>query len=183
MKKENTKEIKGVYEELKGVISSIENKDSWFDDNGFADHANRVIARVGSVCSEITDIESYKIRPEYIQQRGNIIEPIPTKAKLKSLIGRLNGLYELETSAVNTGHTFIQTQQQQMNIELLLDIRGQIEKHLQDYSEEQPERKFLEEVKSKLSTVKSAIDVLRLIISTAKEYGISLVALLKIFGM
>ena len=70
-----------------------------------------------------------------------------------------------------------------MNIELLLDVRGQIDKHLQDYSKDQPERKFLEEVKSKLSTVKSAIDVLRLIISTAKEYGVSLAALLKIFGM
>jgi len=183
MKKENTKEVKGAYEELKGVLSSIENKDSWFDDNGFADHANRVITRVGSLCSEITDIESYKIRPEYIQQRGNIIEPIPTKAKLKSLIGRIKGIYELEESSANTGHTFIQTQQQQMNIELLLDVRGQIDKHLQDYSKDQPERKFLEEVKSKLSTVKSAIDVLRLIISTAKEYGVSLATLLKIFGM
>lgn len=183
MKKENTKEIKGVYEELKGVISSIENKDSWFDDNGFSAHANQIISRVTSLCPEITNVDSYKIQPGHIPNRGNIIEPIPTKAKLKSLIGRLNGLYELEVSAVNTGHTFIQTQQQQMNIELLLDIRGQIEKHLQDYSKDQPERKFLEEIKSKLSTVKSAIDVLRLILATAKEYGVSLVVLLKIFGM
>lgn len=183
MQKENTKEIKGVYEELKGVLSSIENKDSWFDDNSFSNHANRVISRVGTLCPEINDIDSYKIQPEYIQQRGNIIQPIPAKAKLKSLIGRIRGSYEMEDSAVNTGHTFIQTQQQQMNIELLLDVRGQIDKHIQEYSKEQPERKFLEEVKSKLSTVKSAIDVLRLIISAAKEFGISLATLLKIFGM
>lgn len=177
----NKKEIAGVYEELRGVLAAIKNDTSWFDDDGFSRHANLIIARVASLCPEINDIVSYNIQTEYSAQRGPIVKSIPAKAKLNSLIGRLKGQYDLEAAVTNTGHTFIQNQQ--MNIELMLDVRGQIEKHLQDYNDEQPEKKFLEQVKAKVSTAKSAMDVLRLIISTAKELGVSLAFLMKIFGI
>lgn len=177
---ERKREIAGVYEELRGVLVAIKDNTSWFDDDGFSQHANRVIARVASLCPEIQEIDSYKIKVEYDAQRGAIVKSIPARAGLNSLIGRLKGQYDLEVATTNTGHTFIQNQQ--MNVELMLDVRGQIEKHLQDYTDEQPEKKFLEKVKANVSTAKSAMDVLRLIISTAKELGVSLAFLIKIFG-
>jgi len=177
----NKKEIVSIYEELRGILTSIGDEKSWFDDDGFTGHANHIIERVGLLCPEISDIGLYLIQTKYQRDRGEIVESIPAKAKLNSLIGRLKGLYDIDARAVNSGHIFIQNQQ--MNIELLLDVRGQIEKNLENYKPEQPERQFLEKLKEKLSTARSAMDVIRLIISTAKEFGISLVALMKIFGI
>jgi hypothetical protein len=50
------KEILSVYEELRGVLVAIEGNNSWFDDHGFADHANEIINRVPKICLEIENI-------------------------------------------------------------------------------------------------------------------------------
>lgn len=177
---EKNREISSVYEELKGVLDSISEEKSWFDDEGFSSHANNVIKRVGELCPEITDINNYLVTPRYSQGRGGqLVQVIPTIAKIKSLIGRLNGYYSLDKKSQNMGHTFIQNQQ--TNIDLIVDLRLKIENHIKDYSPEEPERKFLEELKESVSTAKTAMDLLRLVIETAKRYRITLATLLKIF--
>ena len=93
------KEIVGAYEELRGVLDSILDKKTWFDDEGFSEHANHVIGRVKSLCPEIDDIDSYRIQQKPLPGRGTmIVEAVPTKAKLRSLIGRLKGTPEFKAN-------------------------------------------------------------------------------------
>lgn len=106
------KEIKGAYEELKGVLSALSSDRSWFEDKGFSDHLNKIINRISSLCPEIQDINSYIIIPEYSSQVGHVIRTLQTKSKMNALIGRLRGMYELETPISNGGATFIQNQSQ-----------------------------------------------------------------------
>ena len=107
----DNKQIAAIYEELKGVLASLEGATSWFDDEGFTDHANSIILRVPLVCPDI-QIEFYVLKKDYDQQRGYLVHTTQAKSKVSSLAGRLKGAYGLEPVTPPNGHTFIQNQSQ-----------------------------------------------------------------------
>ena len=181
----NKKEIIGVYEELRGVLAAIEGKTSWFDDDGFTTHANLIIERVRFVCPEIQDIDSYKIQAEYINNRGEIVKPIPVKAKLNSLIGRLKGLYGLEVPAKNDSTTFIQnqSQNQSQSLSVVLELQEKIISEIPKHAEGTKERNFLEKLKSALPTIKSIADILSLTLKIGADSGLDTTTIHKLPGL
>lgn len=100
------------------------------------------------------------------------------RAKLGGLIARLHGEYFADEQAPFSGmpSTVIQQTQQQhqtVDIALLLDIRGTIEQKIPTFGEGTKEKKFLQKVKDLLGSVSSAKQLFSLILSTAKEFGLS----------
>ena len=181
------KEILSVYEELIGVLSSIENLNgSWFDDYGFSDHANMVIKRAGSICKEITNIDEYLIYPQFENgRRGNIVLLTPARTKLKSLIGRLKGAYDIDMSPKNEGNTFIQTQSQNQtqSLTVLLELQEKIISEIPKYGKDTKERGFLEKLKSMLPTVKVLTDILSLALKIGAEFDLDPTTIHKLLGL
>ena len=178
------KEIISVYEELRGILGSIEGASSWFDDEGFSQRANDVISRVGTLCPEIENINSYKIKLEYSASRGGIIHTVPTRANLSSLLGRIKGFYGLiESSMPTTGHTFIQNQSQSQSQSLVLEWQEKIIGELPKYAEGTKERGFLEKLKSALLTVKSATDILSSVLKIGEDLGLNPATIHKLLGL
>src|SRR5579864_7584979 len=156
------KEILGVYKELKGILASMESENSWFIDNGFAEHANVVIDRAGSTCIEIRDINSYKLNEDVLRDGRVIIHTIQAKQKLNSLIGRIEGVYGLEDTKTNNGNTFIQNQlqTQSQNLSVILDVHEKILTELPKHAQGTAERTFLEKLKEALPTIKNVTEIL-----------------------
>ena len=96
----NLQPIHGLYEELNGVLRSIQSEDSWFDDKGFAEQVNGIIRRTLVICPEIEKIDPYIITTDNIGQRGSIIQAIQAKSKLEALIGELRG-HTISTQILN----------------------------------------------------------------------------------
>jgi hypothetical protein len=179
------KEILSIYEELKGLLETIKDETSWFDDKGFTEHANRIIERVRLVCPEITDIDSYKIIAEYSSGRHcNTVNVLPTKAKINSLIGRIKGLNNFDiNSNSNNGNTFIQTQSQSQSLSVILELQEKIITEIPKYNEGTKERSFLEKLKSKLSEVKNITDILSIALKIGSEFGLDPSTIHRLLGL
>lgn len=181
----NIKQVAGIYEELKGVVLSIKDNGSWFDDDGYTQHVNGIIARVSIICPEIEDIKSYEIKAEYLPNRGQIVNVIPTKTKLNALIGRLKGTYDLDVPLNTNGHTFIQNQSQEQSqqINLVLEWQEKIIKEISKYESGSKERAFLEKLKSSLPDIKIITDILSNTLKIGSEVGLDPDTIRKLLGL
>jgi hypothetical protein len=179
------KEILGAYKELKGVLNSLGDKEDWFTDREFTPQANRVIDRIGSVCPEIGDIESYKLQQDALQDGRLVVRVIPTKQKLMGLLGRMEGLYDIGEQNSPNGHTFIQqqSQSQSQHITFVLDLQEKIIKEIPKHAEGTKERSFLEKLKASLPSIKDTTDILSTVLKIAAESNVDPNALLKILGL
>lgn len=178
-------EVKGAYEELKGVLESIQDQSTWFDDDGFTDHTNSVINRISVICPEIDSIDSYKVSTSYSEQRGMLVQAIPTKSRLKALLGRIKGTYELDEPSRETGNVFVQNQSQSQSqtLSIILDLQEKIIAEIPKHGEGTKERTFLEKVKENLPTIKDAGDILSTVLKIGSEVGLSADAIRKILGL
>lgn len=180
------KQVFGVYEELKGVLASIPEDHTWFDDDGFAAQANTVIERASNLCPEISNIDTYKILTRYSSNRGPTIDVIPTKSKLNGLIGRIKGSYGFDSlSQLNSGNTFIQnqTQSQQQHQTVILEIQERIINEIQNHEEGTKERNFLEKLKQTLPTLNNTVGIMSSILSIATDSGISVEDIRRLLGL
>ncbi len=181
---ENKKDILGVYEELKGILASIPDN-SWFDDEGFVSHTNRIIQRAGVICREIDDINSYLLKTDHIPNRGPIVNAIPAKSKLNALIGRLKGTYDLDTATPTSGHTFVQNQSQtqSQHVTVILELQERIINEIPKYPEGSKERTFLEKLKSALPTIKNVTDILSVALKIGADLGLDAATIDKVLGL
>lgn len=185
MTEEQKRQIRGAYEELRGVLISLEGDRTWFDDNGFAAHINEIIDRVIKICPEIENINSYKIRGEILGQRGLTIDVIITRTKLNSLIGRLKGSYDLEVLVKEVGNTFIQnqSQNQSQSFSMALELQEKILSEIPKHKVGSKERNFLEKFKLVLPSIKTGIDILAGTLKIGSEMGLDSGTIHKLLGL
>jgi hypothetical protein len=179
------KQILGIYEELKGISSSMPTG-TWFDDEGFAIHTNGVIDRLHTLCPEINDLNSYKIKTSYIQGRGETVDTVPTKVKLDGLVGRIRGSYDFDQQSTPiNGHTFIQqqSQSQEQHQTIILELQERIIAEIKNHNEGTKERSFLEKLKSSLPTLSNTLTIISTILSIANDTGLSVNEVRKILGL
>lgn len=186
-KSDNERAILGVYEELKGVLASLQDASSWFDDEGFTRHVNGIVDRASVICKEIEDINSYKLDVDHVGNRGPIVHTTQAKAKLNAIIGRLRGTYDLEHSqaSVNAGHTFIQnqTQSQTQHLSLVLDLHERIISEIPKHEEGSKERTFLENLKETLPTIKDTMGIFSLALKIGSDLGLTPGAIKGLLGL
>ena len=182
---EKLNDVKGAYEELKGILESIQNEGTWFDDNGFTNHTNSVIDRISNICPEIENIDSYKVSTSHSQQRGLEVMAIPTRSRLRALLGRIKGAYEFDEIPRETGNVFVQNQNQSQSqtLSIILDLQERIISEIPKHKEGTKERTFLEKVKENLSTIGDARDILSTVLKIGSEVGLSIDAVRKILGL
>ena len=75
-----------------------------------------------------------------------------------------------------------QQQNQAVQVQMLLEIQSRIDERLARLENDSPERSFLEKVKSALSSVKNATDLLSLLVRTARDFGVTTEQLASLFG-
>lgn len=184
-RQETKKDIRGIYEELKGVLTSIQDNNSWFDDEGFTDHVNHIIARTASICPEIQDLDSYRLEKDYIPGREAIVHSIQAKSKLSALTGRLRGTYNLDVPTANSGHTFIQNQSQIQSqyLSAILECQEKIIAKIPKYAKGTKERSFLEKLKAALPTMKSMTDMTSSVLKIGAAIGLDPATIHKLLGL
>ena len=77
--------------------------------------------------------------------------------------------------------TLSQQQAQSFYVQMLLDIQSKIDDSLNNYEEGSKEKGFLKKVKDSLSSISNVTQLLTLILSTAKEFGLTVSDISKFF--
>ena len=103
------------------------------------------------------------------------------------LVSRLYGKYfEAEANPLDgVPSTFIAQNQQQgqsVHVQMILDIQSTIDKKISDYPEESKEKGFLQKLKGSLSSILNVNQLLQTIHKMAKEFGLNLDDVSKMFS-
>lgn len=130
---------------------------------------------------EITQDEEYlkleiKPRPD---ENELIVTASEYRGKVSGLISRLHGTYFYTEPAPfsgipNTVVSQVQNQHQSTQVVMLLEIQDRISQQIPKFEEGSKERGFLETIKSKLSTIKDAVEFAKLVVVTAKDFGLDI---------
>jgi hypothetical protein len=180
--------VRPIYEGLQGLLSQapLPEKSYRIYEQTIWDHYNKAIDELNDVTG--ADYGRFKVESRYGQNSGgSYIYTLEYRSKLNDLIMRLHGQYFSEAyTPFSGGPSMIVNQSQQQTqtaqITMLLEFQSFIDKGLSKPDLEDKEKTFLEQVKSGLPTVKSTIELMNLIIATAKTFGIGIEGLGKIFG-
>jgi len=181
------KEIRRIYAELKGYSSQEQPLDTtmiteatlWNQYNDVIDELNQV--------TNSKDYSRYRIDPEDISGYGPAIRPFTLKMKAAGLVGRLHAEYFSDepnplASSPDTVITQSQEQNQSFQIQLVLEFQSTLDQKIPQHKEGSNERTFLEKLKGPLASVRDTAGLLKLILQTGKDIGLSFDDILKIFG-
>ncbi len=187
-------EIRVIYSELKGYLREAPTiADGVIYEEALWSHVNNAIDELSKVTGK--DYGRYKTEPKltrYGSGRKLAVTAKSYRAKLAGLIEHLHAEYfpneqspfeERPTSVVYQSQA--QQQDQSMHLQIIQDIKSKIEEKLPQHKEGTKERRFLEEVKNSLSSLNataSVISSIKLILRTAKEFGLSIVQVLTLFS-
>lgn len=187
----DNKQIKIIWQELQGYLSQIPSpKDPYETMN-----SEPIGSQINSLIDELNvasnkNYDKFKIT---IGPMDNYIELIAIRTKLGGLIDNLHADYfEFEPrpfsgkTVSNIPQTVIsqnQTQNQSVDINLLIDITSKIVTQLNNPEISDKEKGFLEKVKDSLGTVKDAIGLLSLITNVGISFGITIEAIKKLFSL
>jgi hypothetical protein len=172
--------VRPIYTELQGYLSQAPDARDLPDirpDNALWDQYNSTIDELNSISG--SNYDRFKLVGRYV----------PTEAyrgKLSGLISRLYGEYFPKEQPPFSGMpspVISQTQQQNQSfqVELLLQIQSKIDEQLSNLKPGDSKRSFLKKLKGALESVSDTAALIALILSTAKDSGITIDELLGLF--
>jgi len=182
------------YAELQGYLSQAPgNKISVLNEalgKGLWEQVNQTINELNQMTGE--DYNRFKIVPETEQDLdGEYYSVVPVvlyRSKINGLISRLHGKYfsdEIPPFSGTPTAVFSQSQEQTQTfqVQLLLEVQSKIDEKLSSLGESNKKEKgFLEKVKSRLSSIRTVAQLILLLLSTAKECGLSIDELKALFN-
>jgi hypothetical protein len=176
-------EIRPFYSELQGYLSQTphpENTADSTEDSGIWQTFNEIVDSLVRITKD--DLNRLKIVPTQGGDHATRYEYLRVslyRQKLGGLISYLHGKYFSDEPAPFSGspHTVVtqsQTQEQAQSayIQILLDLQSNIDEKIREHSEDTKEGGFLRKLKGSLSTAKNISEILTLVFSLAKEFGI-----------
>lgn len=186
MNNEMKDKVRPIYSELQGYLSQapvIKESYDTTDDKSLWQQFNNTIDELNSITGK--DYSKFRIIP--LHEQSDYIRISEYRTKVSGLISRLHGEYFADEIAPFSGSpatviTQNQTQQQSMHLIMLLEIQSKIDEKLNKNEVEGKGRDFLQTLKSTLSTIKDTTQLIQLILSTAKSFGITIEQLSKIFS-
>jgi len=176
--------IRPLYSELQGYLSQApktDNPSSSTSDESLWTHYNESVKLLSKISEE--DYSRFLIQP-LKSQFAEFIHIITYRQKLGGLISLLHGKYFAdEPSPLGTSpHTVItQSQQQLQYIQMLLEMQSKIDEKLQSCEEGSKEKNFLQRMKSSLSSITSATQLISQILNIAKELGLNVDDISRLF--
>ena len=133
------------------------------------------------------DYSRYRIVPDDISGVGKAIRPFSLKMKAAGLVGRLHGEYFSDepdplASSPDTVISQSQDQTQSFQFQLVLEFQSTLDQKIPQHKEGTKERTFLDKLKGGLASVRDTAGLIKLILQTGKEIGLSFEDILGIFG-
>lgn len=177
--------IRPIYNQLQGLLGQVppvKDKEYLYEnDKVLWERFNESIDELNSL--KVNDYLKFKIEPKI--DNGHIsMSSTSFRTSAGSLISRLHGDFFADEPAPFSGSpstVISQTQFQTQHIALLLEMNSFVEKKLSDENLEQIEKNFLQKIKEVLPTVKTSIELMNLIFTTAHTCELNLDSLQKIF--
>lgn len=184
MSDEIKQKIYPIYKELQGYLSQCPTADkAYYQHNSF--YWSQLNGSVEQL-SVITDEDYSRFKVAVIHNNdgdGEHIETNEYRLKLNGLIMNLKGKYFPEEADPFGGNpNVVVSQTQNTQITMLMDFQSVIDKKLYGDDLKPEEKTFLEKVKAALPTVKSTADIIGLVVKTAKDLGLDMHSITKIFG-
>jgi hypothetical protein len=182
--------VRPFYSELQGYLSQAPTPEgsTTIHESSIWEQHNEVVKLLTKETGK--DYSRFLLKPRSSDFQGRTRQYLPTidyRQKLGGLISRLHAEYFSEEPPPFSGmpSTIInQTQQQtqSVHVQMLLDVRSHIDKKLPEFQKGSAERSFLENLKTKLSSVSNVVDLFSLCTKLARDAGISLETLHRIFS-
>ena len=182
-------EIRSIYGELLGYLQQMPEPESPFDE--FKNE--RIWERVNEAIEELNKIsvgnyEKFKINPLRNETRHyEYVNVREFRVALGGLINKLHSEYFSEEPGPFSGSpstiiTQQQTQEQSVLINIILEIQSKMDEKYYKSEISPEEKSYIEVIKSQLSSITSFVQLISLIIGTAKEVGLNLDQLMQIFS-
>lgn len=181
--------IKPLYAELRGYLAQAPSgamEGSNIRESAFWEQYNECIEKLSSVSGK--DYSRFKIDP-IRWGRDNIFVPVTLyRQKLGGVISKLHAEYfedEQDPLGVSPKTVISQSQLQNQSvfIQVILDTQSKIDENIPKYAEGSKEKSFLEKVKSSLASVSNVVQLINLLLTTAKDFGLDIEKLSKMFGV
>jgi hypothetical protein len=177
--------IRPLYSELKGYLSqapTIKEPYEYTNDESIWEQYNKSVDLVSKITGE--DLRRFLIVPTEGGYGSKLLHIITYRQKLGGLISYLHGKYFADEPAPlgEAPKTVItQSQQQTQYIQMLLEMQSKIDEKLQGCEEGSKEKNFLQRIKSSLSSITSATQLISQILNIAKEFGLNVDDILRLF--
>ncbi|MBI2038913.1 MAG: hypothetical protein HYT22_01355 [Candidatus Niyogibacteria bacterium] len=175
--------IAPIYSELQGYLAQAPEKDKEIFVEAVWERYNQTVEELNNVSGK--NYDGYRVQPRRWANTTNpCVATLDYRTKLGGIIARLHREYFSDEAAPFSGmpNTVInQSQHQYQSIQMLLEIQDKISEKFYQATEGSKEKTFLEKVKSSLSSVRNATELLSLIMKTAKDIGLSVDELIKLF--
>ncbi|MEK7368459.1 MAG: hypothetical protein AABZ62_02240 [Planctomycetota bacterium] len=179
--------IRPIYSELQGYLSqapkdpkvheALIQASAW-------EHYHSAIEELNKITGK--DYNRFRVSP-FKAISGPAVGIVEYRSRLGGLISRLHGEYFSDEPAPFSGmpSTIItqqQAQTQSMNVKILLDLQSKIDSQISQYEEGTNERTYLEKIKAGLSNIGDVTELVRLLLRTGKDYGLTIDKILTFFS-
>lgn len=182
---DKNKQIKMIWQELQGYLSQTPLQKETNDIVRFDPLGNQINSTIDELNS-ITEknYDKFKI---LLTSGDTHVGLVAIRIKLGGLIDKLHAEYFNSEPRPFCGspQTVIsqsQTQNQFIDINLLLDLNSKITSQLDNSDIKNEEKSFLEKIKSSLGSVKNTMELLSLILNTGSSFGITVETTKKLLG-
>ena len=191
MDNDKLQQIRVIYRDLKALLSQIPEARSANNGLTFEQdlwmHLHRNIEKLNGLTGE--DYNEYQVLPAPLRYHQGLFVHLTTlRGKIASLLAALQTKYlPDEVNPLNglQNATFIQQNQtanQSVQIYIVFEMAGLIERKLTEYEKDTDERRFLEKLKDKIRDIKSVSELLQATIATGKSLGLTIEQIMKILG-
>jgi len=182
MPNETKQKVRPLYSEFQGYLSQA--PDPSVINEAISDHSvwgqyNEAVDLLSTITGQ--DFGRFKAQPI----DNEFIYVNTYRQKLGGLISRLHGEFFSDEPAPFSGMPSMvvtQTQQQSMSVQMLLDVQSAIDEALPRTEDGSKQQGFLKKFKSLLSSVKDANQLISLFIKTAKDVGLTIDDIAKLWG-
>lgn len=188
MSKEIKEKIRPIYEQLKGYLEQFPPLDKQYSvyNSSFWNAIDDCIQELNTITENNYDKFKITVLPPEDHYDSQHIDNSEYRSKVNGLIMNLKGSYFQDDNPF-VGNPMISVSQiQNVQVTMLLEINTLIDKQLfgQDAKHLKPEEKsFLEKIKLQLPTIQSAVQLIALVIKTAKDCGVDVHTIGKLFSL
>ena len=184
----NKEKLRPLYSEFQGYLSQAPMGKAATDvisDKALWDQYNETVKLLAEITGE--DYSRFLIQSVRAGGPGDFIFLSTYRQKLGGLISHIHGKYFSDENPPFSGMpstiiTQTQQQKQSTDIQVYLDIQSKIDQALQSAEDGSNEKGFLEKFKSTLSTASNVTDLFKLGLQLAKDYGVGIATLIKLFS-
>ncbi|MHC4459091.1 MAG: hypothetical protein ACYS0I_18780 [Planctomycetota bacterium] len=179
--------IEHVYSELQGCLSQAtkaKTSANAFYDAQIWNQYNEAVDELNNISGN--NYDRFRIHPETSGPFGDFVRSITYRSKLAALILRLHNEFFSDAPAPFSDKpaTDLRRRQQQsrfFQMQMILEIQSKIDEKIPEFNEGSKEKEFLEKAKASLASIKSATQLVSLLLKTGRELDLTIEQMSELF--